>query len=118
MLVAVEISSICAQRRSWAAEPAQASVQPGMEKEEPVFYQCPLQTRFFGLSFGAGAEVYGKENDWEQKTEGEDRFRDVTSNLKVWHEPFSLSMRQPQGDLVEATIIHTRREWIDGGSSA
>lgn len=35
-------------RRSQPAKPTQASVQPGMEQEQAVFYQCPLQTHLLG----------------------------------------------------------------------
>lgn len=53
---------------------------------------------FVGLNFGAGAEVHGKENYWQQKMEGNDRFRDITSSLKGSCEPFRPSVTQPQGD--------------------
>lgn len=53
----------------------------------------PSADKFVELSFGAVAEAYGNENDWEQKMDGENKFRDVSSNLKVWYEPFSKSTK-------------------------
>lgn len=56
---------------SWASK----SFSPARNRERGTcLLAVPPADTFVGLSFEAGAEIYGKENDWVQKTEGEERF--------------------------------------------